>query len=123
LLCDGNERTLLKSLLERKGMMISDDVLSEAERFTSNRQDGITLAFKLKKWLNKAQVVHCDKTAHEYEYAKSLVRDEDDVPILAAFLASDADYLVTGDKDLLCIGRKDIINARIALQIMGKPAK
>jgi predicted nucleic acid-binding protein len=110
----------MKYLLERDGLVISDDVMSEAERFATNRQDGIVMAFKLKKWLNKAQTVHCDNTDDECRYAKSLVRDEDDVPILAAFLASGADYLVTGDKDLLSVGRRDIITARAALQILSK---
>jgi putative PIN family toxin of toxin-antitoxin system len=31
------------------------------------------------------------------------LRDPTDVPVLAAFMATDADYLVTGDRDLLAL--------------------
>ncbi len=30
-------------------------------------------------------------------------RDADDAPVLAALIAADADYLVSGDQDLLCL--------------------
>jgi len=70
-----------------------------------------------------SQIIPKTSAQPKMRFAESLVRDKNDAPILAAFLASDANYLMTGDKDLLSIGRKDIVNARAALEIIGKPAK
>jgi len=37
---------------------------------------------------------------------ESTLRDEADQPVLGAFLASRAEYLITGDRDLLALSKK-----------------
>jgi putative PIN family toxin of toxin-antitoxin system len=38
--------------------------------------------------------------------AKDSARDQTDVPVLGTLLAAQADYLVTGDRDLLALGQR-----------------
>ncbi len=122
--CEGNERQLLRLLAEREAAIISEDVYRETMAVAHRRRGG-QLAFEAMehRFLSKANGISPQDVGKQYELAKTLVRDKDDAPILAAFLASCADYLVTGDKDLLSVGRKEIINSRKALEILGKPAK
>ena len=39
------------------------------------------------------------------EMAPDICRDADDLPVLGTAVAGDARFLVTGDKDLLCVAR------------------
>ena len=121
---EGNERQFLRLLSERGEAVISRDIYRETEEVVHRRSDGQTAFEAIEQgFLSKATMVTPEDVGKKYVIARKIVRDKDDVPIFAAFLASDADFLVTGDKDLLSIGRKDIINARAALEILGKPAK
>jgi uncharacterized protein len=55
------------------------------------------------------------------EIPPNVVRDPKDVPILAAAVGGKADYIVTGDKDLLTIGSYEsvpIVEVRVFLQML-----
>lgn len=120
----GNERKLIKQLIRDGSLVLAEEVITESERVAASWETGREIVFDFISTAKKcAPVISKMQAEYEMELAGKMVRDTSDVPILAAFLASGADYLVTGDKDLLSIGRKDIINARAALEILGKPAK
>lgn len=54
--------------------------------------------------------LQADVVEHE-DLPESAVRDTDDVPVLGTLLASGADYLVTGDRDLLALADRHPILA------------
>ncbi|MFA6329558.1 MAG: putative toxin-antitoxin system toxin component, PIN family [Candidatus Micrarchaeia archaeon] len=120
---EGNERRLIELLSKDGDLVLSEAVLQETRYVAAGWPDGEETAARFETTFSGNQIVSKAGTQQEMRVAESLVRDKNDAPILAAFLASGADYLVTGDKDLLSIGRKDIINSRKALEILGKPAK
>jgi len=120
---EGNERRLIELLSKDGDLVLSEAVLQEMHYVASGWPDGEEAAARFKTSVLGNQMVQKASAQPKMRVAESLVRDKNDAPILAAFLASGADYLVTGDKDLLSIGRKDIINTRTALEILGKPAK
>ena len=121
---EGNENRLLKLLSEKGGLVLSEAVINETRYVAAGWPEGKETFARFETTISKETIMigKC-QAQQKMSLAEPLLRDKKDAPILAAFLASDADYLVTGDKDLLSIGRKDIINARTALQILGKPAK
>ena len=118
--CEGNERKLLRALISSKSLCLCEAVIEEAKIVASKHGlltqfDGF-LEIALKE--SRGPVTH--KSAMEkYAYAKKILRDKSDAPILAAFMASGADYLVSGDKDLLSLKGKNIITTRQALEILG----
>ena len=121
---EGNERKLLDILSKNGGLVLSEAVMHETQYVAAGWPEGKEIASRFEKAVPKETTIIAKNRAQpKMRLAEPLVRDKKDAPILAAFLASGADYLVTGDKDLLSIGRKDIINARAALEILGKPAK
>jgi len=121
---EGNERKLLNILSRNGGLVLSEAVMHETQYVAAGWPEGKETASRFEMTVSKENALIAKNQAQpKMHLAESLVRDKKDAPILAAFLASGADYLVTGDKDLLSIGRKDIINARVALEILGKPAK
>ncbi len=88
----------------RFDIVISDAILEEIRRtlmypkilkrlkWSENRIDRFILLLKFKGLI-------VDPSMQEFEE----LRDQDDVPILAALIESNAEVLVTGDKDLLSL--------------------
>ncbi len=121
---EGNERKLLNTLSRNGGLVLSEAVIHETRYVAAGWPEGKETASRFEATISKETMIIAKSQAQpNMRLAEPLVRDRKDAPILAAFLASGADYLVTGDKDLLSIGRKDVINARKALEILSKTAK
>jgi len=121
---EGNERALLDLLSRNNGLVLSEAVMQETKYVAAGWPEGKETASRFEALVSKdAEMITKDRAQPKMPLSESLVRDKKDAPILAAFLASGADYLVTGDKDLLSTGRKDVINARTALQILKKTSK
>jgi len=56
----------------------------------------------LEDTLGEATITNPDVTSF-HSFAARTIRDKDDAPILAAALALDVDYIITGDKDFLSL--------------------
>jgi putative PIN family toxin of toxin-antitoxin system len=111
---------LCRKLLQRAnrryfGIAVTSHILAEFERVLMKNL-GLT---KAEAKNASALLVEIAETvepgAIETEQTRGICRDPSDDPILAGALACRADYLVTGDKDLLeirTIGRTKIISPR-----------
>jgi len=100
----GNERKLLDAIVDGKlGMVLSTDVVDEANAVLARKFPKHAVLFPLFLRLVKHEkILKNAYKSSEKLYAK-LIGDEADVPILAATAVSKADYLVTGDKELLAL--------------------
>ncbi|MBU6338382.1 MAG: putative toxin-antitoxin system toxin component, PIN family [Rickettsiales bacterium] len=98
-----NAGRILNSCIEGKfNLCLSDELLSEIEK--------VLFYPKIRKRLNLSQLEienYCSLLRFKFEMfgiknvRASVVKDKKDNHILATFIASDADYLITGDDDLL----------------------
>ncbi len=114
----GNEEKLIA--LSEQGkltLVVSDFVLEElvdvAERFGVPPE--ISRDFLLETDL---EVVYWKEYQNRIDESKNLIRDEKDVPILAAVLASKPDYLITGDKDFHTTKIKNMIQIIRTLELL-----
>ncbi len=103
-IASGVSSKLFDLLNEEHEIIVSPQVLSEFRRVTTDkfRADPSMIQDFLAEVLE-----HCEVVLPPY-LTTVVVRDPDDIEILAAALKSKADYLVSGDKDLL-----DVINSPI----------
>jgi putative PIN family toxin of toxin-antitoxin system len=119
----GNERKLLEAIIDGKlGLVLSRDVIDEANEALEKKFPKQVVLFPL--FLRMVKHEEISKRAYkesEKRYA-GLIGDKADVPILAAAVASKADYLVTGDKGLLAlkrVGETEIIRTWELLKKLG----
>lgn len=103
LLYRGNERFLMD--LGRFGtcdLVTIEYVRDEVEDYL--RRPKVRLSAeeqrRLMAILDRSVAVLADPPVDKVREARGRIRDEGDLPVLAGFEASDADYLVTGDRDL-----------------------
>ncbi len=119
LVFNGPERRLLSKLVSDGNGIISEDIGAETNKFVERETSptsGIIETFK------HIEAKFCKIPRIEYESGIAeqgeKIRDKNDAHVLAAFKASKADFLVTGDKDLLSLGLPKIITTRKALEIL-----
>ena len=102
-------------------LFFSDDILSELRgvfkkpKFDINKKRYDAIMESIETIGKKVAVAHRHRI-------KDACRDPDDDIYLECALAAGADYLITGDKDLLVLkeyGGVKIVNARIYLDIVG----
>lgn len=94
---------VLREVLVRHEVLISPQVLKELRTVLKSK-------FRVPKDVIDDLIMLLQQAAvltHAAELPKVRLRDKDDLPILGAALAGDADVLVTGDKELLAVGRID----------------
>ena len=108
---------IFRIILSEHDLILSTHVLSELEVVLKQKiilpQNQIT---SILKFLRTFEIV-----ANHTLPKKIELRDENDIPVLAAALNSLSDIIVTGDKDLLDVSDKygiKIVNPRIFFQII-----
>lgn len=92
-------------------LFVCPTILEEFERILSRKikapQDLVREALEI--------ILEASETIHPTKKIQGICRDQDDDQILACALSAEADYLVSGDKDLLeigCFERLKIISPR-----------
>lgn len=123
LLYRGNERFLLD--LGRYGtcdLVTIEYVRGEVEGYL--RRPRVRLSDdeqrRLMTILDRSVVVLDDPPVGKIREARGRIRDEEDLPVLAGFEESGADYLVTGDRDLRQGTRKGITTRRALGLLLGQ---
>jgi putative PIN family toxin of toxin-antitoxin system len=102
----GNERKLLDAIVDGKlAMVLSADVVDEANTVLERKFSKHAVLFPLFLRLVKHEKIPKKAYKSSEKLYAELIGDEADVPILAAAAVSKADYLVTGDKELLALGQ------------------
>ncbi|MFH0955423.1 MAG: putative toxin-antitoxin system toxin component, PIN family [Candidatus Micrarchaeota archaeon] len=100
----GNESRLLDlALSEKIELLLLEDVLIETKNVIERKKDffqrsEIPLSL-LDLIQNRSVFVRRPAYSHLFLKAKSLIRDDKDVAVLAGVLAVPHDYFVSGDKD------------------------
>ena len=123
LLYPGNERLLL--VLGRYGtcdLVAVDYVRDEIEDYLGRSKVGLSNEERrrLMAILDRSVTFRADPPVAAIRQARGRIRDEEDLPVLAGFEASDADYLVTGDRDLRQSTSKGITTRRALELLLGK---
>jgi putative PIN family toxin of toxin-antitoxin system len=119
----GNERKLLEATIDRKFvLMLSRDVIDETKEVLRRKFPKQAVLFPL--FLRMVKHEEISRRAYKRFVSKyaELIDDEADAPILAATVASKADYLATGDKELLAlkkVGDTEIIQTWKLLKKVG----
>ncbi len=123
LLYRGNERFLLD--LGRYGscdLVTIEYVRGEVEDYL--RRPKVRLSDdeqrRLMTILDRGVVVLHDPPLEKIREARGRIRDEEDLPVLAGFEVSGADYLVTGDRDLRQGTRRGITTRRALELLLGQ---
>lgn len=102
----GNERRLLDAIIDGKlEMVLSADVVDEANAVLERKFPKHAVLFPLLLRLVKHEKIPKSAYKSSAKRYSKLIGDRGDVPILAAAAVSKADYLVTGDKELLALKR------------------
>jgi len=76
---------------------ILDEMVRVLPKFPQIQLDSVGLSKLADNFALKAQLVEPSTVT------EALLRDKADAPVLGTFVASQADYLITGDKDLLAL--------------------
>lgn len=79
---------------------ILDETVRVLPRLASNRRSAAEIRDLVESFMFSAEMV---EPSNERDEA---LRDQADQPILGTLLAAKADYLITGDKDLLALGER-----------------
>lgn len=123
LLYRGNERFLLE--LGRYGtcdLVTIEYVRGEVEDFL--RRPGVGLSGDERRKLmvihDRSVSVSGDPPREKIRDLRGRIRDEHDLPVLAGFEASGADYLVTGDRELRQATPKGITTRRALELLLGE---
>ena len=115
---DGKPRELVLKLLEQHTVILSSQMLAELNDVISRDKFGVK-TFQVKRFL--ADLTNKSKIVHSVGLFKIIVEDPDDNNILDAAYSGKADYIVTGDKHLLALGkfkRTKIITVNNMLEII-----
>lgn len=102
---NGLSRKLIDILTDEHEIIISPQVLEESSRVIMDKFD--VEQSDLDAFLDAITTV-AEISLPPYPN-RPVIRDPDDIDILAAALKSKADYLVTGDKDLLSVDTEEVI--------------
>jgi putative PIN family toxin of toxin-antitoxin system len=92
-------QSLFELCLDRHDIIISDQILSEISRILHKK-------FKMPREKIEAIIDYLNEFCEYVDYQKlenAVCRDKDDDEILALGLSIKADYIITGDKDLLVL--------------------
>jgi predicted nucleic acid-binding protein len=123
LLYRGNERFLCD--LGRYGtcdLVTIEHVRGEVEAYL--RRPKVRLSddeqWRLMAILDRSVVVLHDPPLEKIREARGHIRDDEDLPVLAGFEVSGADYLVTGDRDLRQGTRRGITTRRALELLLGR---
>ena len=123
LLYRGNERFLLE--LGRYGtcdLVTIEYVRGEVEEFL--RRPAVRLSDDERRRLmaihDRSVFVSGDSPLEKIREGRGRIRDEQDLPVLAGFEASGADYLVTGDRELRQATPKGITAGRALELLLGE---
>lgn len=115
----GNEHQVL--LLAQKGkacLWISTDVIVESSRVLARKfPEKHSL---LDEFLESTQIRVIPREMYAAVVEEQGVRDPDDRHVLAAALRARCDYLVTGDEDLLVLGRYRGIEITKARELLAR---
>ena len=108
---------IFRIILAEHDLALSDYILSELERVLDQK---INLPHNqiqdIIKYLRSFEIIKNHTPPIEIK-----LRDKDDIPVIAAAINSNSDFLVTGDKDLLEVNNKyniQIVNPKEFLQFL-----
>ena len=108
---------IFRIILAEHDLALSDYILSELERVLDQK---INLPHNqiqdIIKYLRSFEIIKNHTPPIEIK-----LRDKNDIPVIAAALNSNSDFLVTGDKDLLEVNNKyniQIVNPKEFLQFL-----
>jgi len=118
----GNPRNVLKTLVDGIGtLFITDEIVDEIEHALKKPKLGLT-AEEVKGWITEIEKLG-EKIVISPKYrVTGICRDPDDNKYLECALAANADYIISGDRDLLDLKeyhKVKIVNARDYLDISG----
>lgn len=90
-------------------LITSDYILSEVKKILQDKQLAKKYRFNpVKQARLLSQLTHFS-TIIEFKKPVRLGRDKNDIPILSAAIQGNADYLVTGDQDLLVLAKNKLV--------------
>ncbi len=106
LVFSGNERKLLDAVIGGKlRMVLSTDVIDEANAVLERKFPKYAVLFSLFLRLVKHEQIQKRMYRDSEKLYSELIHDKADIVILTAAVKSKSDYLVTGDKGLLSLGK------------------
>jgi len=118
----GNPRNVLKTLIDGIGtLFITDEIVDEIENALKKPKFGLTVK-EVKDRITEIEGLGKKVIISPKHRVTGICRDLDDDKYLGCALAANADYIISGDRDLLDLkeycGVK-IVNARDYLDIVG----
>lgn len=116
------ENEMLKSLIEKHTIVITDYIEEELKRnfedsFSKERKE--EMLFELDIFTSECEIKTSNRYIEYLEGAKEKISDKD-APILACAMLDDIDYLITSDKEFYEIECKktDILSPREARKVL-----
>lgn len=97
----GETARFLRTTIEEHSVIISSYVIEELYQVFEAKFADRTNVLETFLMEFGYELVHSPKRVEPTKYPK--VRDPKDLPILAAAMGADCDYIVSGDKDLLAV--------------------
>lgn len=125
---DNPGRLFIAAVTGRLQIFLSEALLAELREVLQRRKFAARLALKgLTPEIVLAQVQAVARIVHAPPIAlPALLRDADDLPVLACAMSAEVDVIITGDKDLLSLKSFEgipILNTREALEKLGMAAE
>jgi uncharacterized protein len=118
----GNPRKVLNTLIDGIGtLFITDEIIDEIEFVLKKPKFDLTVK-EVKHWITEIEGLGKKVIVSPKYRVTNVCRDRDDNKYLECALAANADYIITGDRDLLDLkeyGGVKIMNARDYLDIVG----
>ena len=119
---EGNESKILD--IVEVNLITSEDVVDELKKITKKKLKYIGLR-TLEVALSEIDKALCDieilprkRYLEKFAKAKQLIAHEKDIPILAAALYANVDYLLTGDSHFFTNKVKDVIKVRTTREFL-----
>ncbi len=127
----GNERELLKLILfDQLDGLLPEDVVDECIRIIMDKFEGIKELQKVLELfsaiLSKCRIIPREIYKNKIASAKGIIKDTNDVPVLACALKILPEYFVTGDIDFHIIQNKvdfKIIKTKQSLKIIAEATR
>lgn len=106
-LFDGPQRRILEqALIRRFQVFISDNIMSEIREVLSRPKFGLSTA-QIHRMMS--EIENLNELTESNDMLTDVCRDRDDHMIIECAVASGADYIVSGDNDLLTLGCYEVI--------------
>lgn len=105
----GKPHRVLEIIRKKHLLILSQDIVEEMHELINTEFPNKRFVFDSFVFLTKHKFIHKIKQKY-FKEAKDLIRDEKDIPILAAVLMTKPDWFVTGDPDFHTSRIKERIN-------------